>query len=73
MMSSDEKLVVMANQIASFFAAQGETKAVPAIADHLKKFWDPEMRRRFLALTGDAKLNPLAREAARLLANPPAH
>lgn len=73
MMSSDEKLVVMANQIAAFFASQGEAKAVPAIADHLKKFWDPEMRRKFLALTGDAKLHPLAREAAALLAGPAAH
>lgn len=70
MLSSDEKLVVMANQIAAFFAAQGETKAVAAIADHLKKFWDPEMRRRFLALTGDANLNPLARKAADLLGMP---
>lgn len=73
MMTGDEKLVVMANQIAAFFATQGEAKAVPAIADHLRKFWDPEMRRRFLALTGDAKLHPLAREAASLLPGPAAH
>jgi formate dehydrogenase subunit delta len=72
MMDSAQKLVMMANQIAAFFASQGEAKAVPAIADHLKKFWDPEMRRRFLALTGDEKLNPLAREAARLLRDPAA-
>lgn len=71
MMGTDEKLVVMANQIAQFFASQGEAKAVPAIADHLRKFWDPEMRRRFLTLTESQKLHPLAKEAAGLLANPP--
>ena len=44
-MQSD-KLVVMANQIAKFFAVQGEARAVPQIADHIEKFWDPRMRRQ---------------------------
>ena len=39
-----DKLVMMANQIAAFFAAQGEARAVPQIADHVEKFWDPRMR-----------------------------
>lgn len=72
MLSTDEKLIVMANQIAAFFAAQGEGRAVPAVADHLRKFWDPEMRRKFLTLTENEKLHPLAKKAASLLANPPA-
>lgn len=50
MLSPDEKLVYMANQIADFFNAQGEVKAVPAIADHLNKFWDPAMREDFLRI-----------------------
>jgi len=68
-MSTDEKLITMANQIAAFFAVQGEAKAVPAIADHLQKFWDPEMRRKFLAQmeTSGLPLHPLARDAAKLL------
>jgi formate dehydrogenase subunit delta len=68
-MDTDEKLVYMANQIASFFAAQGEAKAVPAIADHIRKFWDPEMRRKFLALVDrpGTTLNPLTRKAVELL------
>jgi formate dehydrogenase subunit delta len=68
-MSTDEKLITMANQIAAFFAVQGEAKAVPAIADHLQKFWDPEMRRKFLAQmeTPGLPLHPLARDAAKLL------
>lgn len=43
-MQSSEKLVMMANQIAKFFAPQGEARAVPGIANHLQKFWDPRMR-----------------------------
>ena len=68
-MSTEDKLVMQANQIASFFAAQGEAKAVPAIADHIRKFWDPEMRRTFLAVAEkpETKLNPLVRKAVDLL------
>ena len=39
----------MANQIGKFFVSQGEAEAVPGIADHLKKFWDPRMRAQILA------------------------
>ena len=68
-MQTDEKLVYMANQIASFFAAQGEAKAVPAIADHIQKFWDPDMRRKFLAQADrpNIELHPLVRKAVNLL------
>ncbi|MBV9992043.1 MAG: formate dehydrogenase subunit delta [Alphaproteobacteria bacterium] len=70
-MNTDEKLVVTANQVAAFFAVQGEARAVPAIADHFRKFWDPQMRRRFLG-ADHARLHPLAKQAALLLADPPA-
>jgi formate dehydrogenase subunit delta len=43
------KLVYMANQIGKFFTSQGDADAVPGIADHLKKFWDPRMRAQILA------------------------
>ncbi|MBV8976799.1 MAG: formate dehydrogenase subunit delta [Alphaproteobacteria bacterium] len=68
-MNTDEKLVMMANQIAQFFAAQGEARAVPAIADHIRKFWDPQMRSEFLALVpgAEAKLHPLVRKAVALI------
>lgn len=44
------KLVTMANQIATFF----ETDAGPegpseGIASHIRRFWDPRMRRALLA------------------------
>ncbi len=68
-MSPDEKLIYMANQIAAFFAAQGREKAVPAVADHLKKFWEPHMRERLLALAPQhtGELNPFVVDALPLL------
>ena len=69
-MQTSEKLVYMANQIASFFAAQGEAKAVPAIADHIQKFWDPDMRRKFLGVADHAELHPLVRKAVPLIPQP---
>jgi formate dehydrogenase subunit delta len=56
------KLVMMANQIAAFFAVQGEARAIPQIADHIQKFWDPRMRREILThvANGGAGLSPLA-------------
>jgi formate dehydrogenase subunit delta len=61
-MKQHEKLVMMANQIAQFFAAQGEVRALPQIAAHINSFWDPRMRadiRAYLA-GGGAGLSPLA-------------
>lgn len=68
-MNTEEKLVYMANQIAGFFAAQGEERAVKATADHLQKFWDPQMRRSFVALAArdPSKLEPIVQKALPLL------
>ena len=64
-----EKLVMMANQIAAFFAVQGEERAVPQIAGHIEKFWDPRMRNAMAAhvAASGAGLNPLARAALETL------
>ncbi|MBV9824856.1 MAG: formate dehydrogenase subunit delta [Alphaproteobacteria bacterium] len=66
---SPDKLVYMANQISKFFASQGEDKAVPLIADHLLKFWDPRMRKALIAYQRDngAGLDPLALQAVATL------
>lgn len=72
---SPEKLVMMANQIGAFFATQKHTDAVAAIADHLKKFWEPRMRRQIVAHldAGGAGLTPSVRDAvARLREAAPA-
>jgi len=67
-----EKLTMMANQIGAFFRAQGETEAPAAIADHLKKFWDPGMRADIIAhlAGGGAGLDPLVCKAIVLLQRP---
>ena len=63
-----DKLVYMANQIATFFTAQGDGAAA-RIADHLAKFWDPRMRQALLAHDGGGGegLSPSARQAVALL------
>ncbi len=62
----------MANQIAKAFAAEGEARAVPQIADHIDKFWDPRMRAQITAhlSAGGAGLDPLAKAALERLAAP---
>jgi formate dehydrogenase subunit delta len=43
------KLVKMANEIASFFEGEPDRAlALEGIAGHLKRFWDPRMRREIL-------------------------
>lgn len=67
--TNEKKLVYMANQIAAFFAPQGEARAVPGIADHFLKFWTPQMRRTIvqLAEAEDPTLDTFARQAAKLI------
>jgi formate dehydrogenase subunit delta len=57
-----ERLVMMANQIAKNFAAQGEERAVHKTAEHIKAFWDPRMRRKIdeHLEAGGAGLEPYA-------------
>lgn len=48
-MDSDN-LVRMANRIGDFFEAQPDhDEALEGIASHIRKFWEPRMRRQFLA------------------------
>jgi formate dehydrogenase subunit delta len=60
---------MMANQIARFFAAQGEARAVPQIASHIQQFWDPRMRKEITlhVAQGGSGLDPLALAAIRQL------
>ena len=64
-----ESLVRMANQIGSFFEAMPDhDEAVDGVAQHLKKFWDPRMRRELLAqleLGAEIGLKPIVVEAVR--------
>jgi formate dehydrogenase subunit delta len=66
-MNSDH-LIRMANQIGVFFESMPDRQeALEGIATHLKKFWDPRMRKAFLELA-DAeatRINPMVLEATR--------
>jgi formate dehydrogenase subunit delta len=63
---TDEKIVRMANQIATFFSSKPHEEAVTGTAEHINKFWDPRMRSKLFALLekGDAGFSPLVVEAA---------
>jgi formate dehydrogenase subunit delta len=65
-----EKLILMANQIGTFFVSQHKERAAAGVADHLKKFWDPRMRTRLVAYWrgGGEGLRPEVSEAIGLLA-----
>lgn len=44
-----EHLVKMANQIGSFFSTMPDRdQAIADLASHLKRFWEPRMRKAFL-------------------------
>lgn len=64
---SHDRLAYMANQIGRFFAHQDDAHAVAAINDHLRKFWDPRMRKQIVAELDSAELDPRVRRAVELL------
>jgi formate dehydrogenase subunit delta len=62
-----EKLVRMANQIGDYFESMPDAvEARDGIALHIKKFWEPRMRRELLAhidATGGSDLHPAVLQA----------
>lgn len=58
---SPEKMITMANQIATFFASQPGDDQAERVAAHINDFWEPRMRRQLLTYldTGGADLAPL--------------
>ena len=66
-----ERLVSMANDIGAFFNAEPDkAEAAKNVASHLRRFWDPRMRRQIVAhyREGGAGLDDVVRSAVRLLA-----
>ena len=66
---SPDKLVHMANQIATFFKSQPGEGQAEKVAAHLRDFWDPRMREelgRYIETSG-AGLDGLVIEASRRL------
>ncbi len=72
--STEDKLVYMANQIATAFSSQKHEQAVEATRIHIQKFWDPRMRSKMAEhmAQGGAGLSPIAKEALEGLAAPKA-
>lgn len=66
---TDDKLIRMANQIATFFDSQPGELAAKEIANHLTLFWDPRMRAKLAAYLaeGGTGLKPSVIAAAALL------
>jgi formate dehydrogenase subunit delta len=68
-----KRLIAMANQIGAFFRAQGEAAAEAGVEDHLRRFWDPRMRREIVGhlAAGGEGLDPPVRAAVARLAQAP--
>jgi formate dehydrogenase subunit delta len=63
-----DHLIEMANQIGEFFAAMPDRElALKGIANHIRLFWDPRMRRVILAALDEpaacASMLPIVKEA----------
>jgi formate dehydrogenase subunit delta len=65
---NNDNLVRMVNQIGAFFETMPDrTEALQELAMHLKKFWDPRMRRALLELiesNGGDGISDVVRRAA---------
>lgn len=71
-MSTKEKLVYMANQIATFFKSKPHDQGVTGVAEHINKFWEPRMRRQFFEMVdaGGAGFDPMVLEAVAQIRRP---
>jgi formate dehydrogenase subunit delta len=64
-------LIKMANEIGDFFAGESPPGQAPRdVANHLRRYWEPRMRREIVAHygRGAAGLSDIARDAVGLLA-----
>ncbi|MEO6689668.1 MAG: formate dehydrogenase subunit delta [Dokdonella sp.] len=69
---SVESLVRMANDIGNFFASEPDrATAIAGIANHIRRYWEPRMRRHIYAHldAGGEGLDDLARAAVQQLAD----
>lgn len=69
---SVESLVRMANDIGNFFASEADRgSAIAGIANHIRRYWEPRMRRQIYAHleAGGEGLSDLAQAAVRQLSD----
>ena len=64
--STEDKLIRMANQIATFFHTQPKSEAVEGVSNHINLFWESRMRAQLFDILEkeDNGLDPLVIEAA---------
>lgn len=67
-----DKIVRMANQIATFMASKPHAEGLEGLVNHINDFWEPRMRRQFFELidSDSAGFLPLVREAAPSIRRP---
>ena len=73
-MSEGNKLVRMANQIATFFHSQPASEGPNGVATHINKFWEPRMRRQLFDIVDNHDgegLDALVLAAVPLIHRPP--
>lgn len=63
-------LFKMVNQIAANFSAYEKDEAAERLANHLKRFWAPAMRKQLMNATDNDELSPVAKKALTLLITP---
>ena len=65
-------LIKMTNEISAYFASEPDTEqAAKAVAGHIRRYWEPRMRRQMIAYYGErqgAGLSDLALRGVGLLA-----
>ncbi|MCB1427517.1 MAG: formate dehydrogenase subunit delta [Nitratireductor sp.] len=66
---SPDKMIYMANQIATFFKTQPGTDQAERVASHLRDFWEPRMRQQLQDYVkgGGQGLDEVAVKAAQML------
>lgn len=64
-----QHLVAMVNEIAAFFAGEDPANAAANVANHLRRYWDPRMRKQIVAhvATGGDGLSDVAKAGINLL------
>lgn len=69
-MSTQDRLIYMANQIARNLASEGPEQATAMVTEHIRNFWDPAMRQRIVALASErpGALSPIAAAAVARIA-----
>jgi len=55
--NTDETLVRMANQIATFFVSQPDAEQLEGVVSHINRFWERRMRERLLQLSAESQAN----------------